>query len=115
MRCYLDGKLIQDVTYPIPQPLYAVAGLNKTADEVILKVVNSANNVQETDIHLAGVKEIQPSATAIVLTSEKSTDENTLENPAKVVPVTQSLNNAGKDFRHKFPANSVTVLRLKIK
>jgi len=115
MRCYLDGKLIQDVTYPIPQPLYAVAGLNKTADEVILKVVNAANNDQETDIHLAGAKEIQPSATAIVLTSEKPTDENTLDNPTKVVPVTQSLNNAGKDFKHKFPANSVTILRLKIK
>ena len=39
VRCYLDGKLIHDVKYPLTQPLYAVAGLNKTADEVILKVV----------------------------------------------------------------------------
>ncbi len=30
VRCYLDGKLIHDVKYPVTQPLYAVAGLNKT-------------------------------------------------------------------------------------
>ena len=41
VRCYLDGKLIHDINYPITQTLYAVAGLNKTGDEVILKVVNA--------------------------------------------------------------------------
>ena len=113
--CYLDGKLIHDVKYPLTQPLYAVAGLNKTADEVILKVVNASYAAQETDIHLAGAKQVQPLGTAIVLTSENASDENTLDNPAKVAPVTQLLQNAGRDFKHNFPANSVTVLRLKIK
>ncbi len=113
VRCYLDGKLIHDMKYPVMQPLCAVAGLNKTGDEVILKVVNVSLIDQETDIHLAGVKAVQSSAAAIVLAAEKPTDENTLDNPAQVSPVAQSINNAGKDFKHKFPANSVTVLRLK--
>jgi alpha-L-arabinofuranosidase len=115
VRCYLDGKLIHDVKYPVPQPLCAVAGLSKTADEVILKVVNTSFAPQETDIHLAGADKVQPSGTEIVLTSDKPTDENTLDNPTRVVPVTKPLSGAGKDFKHVFPPNSVTVLRLKIK
>jgi alpha-L-arabinofuranosidase len=115
VRCYLDDKLTNEISYPSNPPLQAVAGLNKTADELILKVVNSSYVAQETDIHLAGADKVQPSATSIVLASEKDTDENTLENPTKVAPVTQSLDNVAKEFKHSFPANSVTILRLKIK
>ncbi len=115
VRCYLDGKLIHDVKYPVIQSLYAVAGLNKAADELILKVVNTAFADQETDIRLAGADKVQPSGTAIVLSSEKPSDENTLQNPTKVSPVTHQFQNAAKDFKHTFPADSVTVLRLKIK
>ncbi len=82
---------------------------------MILKVVNTAFADQETDIRLEGVDKVQPSGTAIVLSSEKPTDENTLENPTKVSPVTHQIQNAAKDFKHTFPADSVTVLRLKIK
>jgi alpha-L-arabinofuranosidase len=52
---------------------------------------------------------------AIVLTAEEATAENTLDNPTKVAPVTQQIQNAGKNFSHSFPASSATVLRLKIK
>ncbi len=55
VRCFLDGKLTNQIDYPSRQTLYSVAGLNKTGDEVILKVVNTADADQETDIHLAGV------------------------------------------------------------
>jgi alpha-L-arabinofuranosidase len=116
IRCFLDGKLLFDINkLPTLTPLYAVAGLNKTGDEVILKVVNASFHDQETDIHLAGVKEVQPSATAIILTSEDPLDENTFERPTKVSPVTLQVKNAGKDFRYKFPADSVTIMRMKIK
>jgi alpha-L-arabinofuranosidase len=114
VRCFLDDKLINEIDYPSLQTLYSVAGLNKTGDEVILKVVNASQAAQETDIHIAGADTVQPSGTAIVLTSEKPTDENTLENPAKVAPVTHQIEDAAKDFNYTFPANSVTVLRLKI-
>lgn len=115
IRGYLDGKLILNQKYPAAKTLFAVAGLNKTKDEVILKVVNAAPIAQETDIHLAGVNNVQPLGTAIVLTADESAAENTLDNPTKVAPITQQFQNAGKDFSHSFPASSVSVLRLKIK
>ena len=58
--------------------------------------------------------EVRPTAKAIVLASDKPEDENTLEQPTKVRPVTLTLNNASAAFHHTFPANSVTVLRLKL-
>ena len=113
IKCFLDGKLIHDVKWQPVKPLYAVASLAKSANEVILKVVNVSAADQETDLRLAGAK-VSPAATAIVLASDKPEDENTLEQPTKVKPVTLTLNNAGAAFRHTFPANSVTVLRLKL-
>jgi alpha-L-arabinofuranosidase len=114
VRCFLDDKLIHDVSYAATKSLYAVASLAKRANEVILKVVNVSATDMETDLQLEGSK-ILPAATAIVLASDKPDDENTLEQPARVKPVTRKLNDAGAVFRHTFPANSVTVLRLKLR
>jgi alpha-L-arabinofuranosidase len=113
IRCFLDDKLIHDVSYTATKPLYAVASLAKRANEVILKVVNVSAADQATDLQLEGAK-ILPAATATVLASDKPEDENTLEQPTRVKPVTRKLNGAGAAFRHTFPANSVTVLRLKL-
>ena len=114
IKCFLDGKLIHDVKSQPVKPLYAVASLAKRASEVILKVVNVSAADQETDLRLEGAK-VRPTATAIVLASGKPEDENTLEQPTKVKPVTRKLNDAGTAFRHTFPANSVTVLRLQVR
>jgi alpha-L-arabinofuranosidase len=113
VKCFLDGKLIHDASYQATKPLYAVASLAKRANEVILKVVNVSIADQETDLRLEGAR-IRPTATATVLASGKPEDENTLEQPTKVKPVTRQLNGAGAAFRYTFPANSVTVLRLKL-
>jgi alpha-L-arabinofuranosidase len=52
-------------------------------------------------------------AKATVLTCDKSTDENTLDEPTEVAPKTQAVPVASPNFRHTFPGNSVTVMRLK--
>ena len=113
IKCFLDDKLIHDVKWEPVKPIYAVASLAKQANEVILKVVNVSAANQETDLRLEGAK-VSPTGTAMVLASEKPEDENTLEQPTKVKPVTLMLDKAGSAFRHTFPANSVTVLRLKL-
>jgi alpha-L-arabinofuranosidase len=113
VRCFLDDKLIHDVSYAATKPLYATASLAKRANEVILKVVNVSDTDMETDLHLEGGK-LLPTATATVLASQRPEDENTLEQPRKVSPTTLPLGNCGPAFSHTFPANSVTVLRLKL-
>jgi alpha-L-arabinofuranosidase len=84
----------------------------KKTGELILKVVNGNSQPLATDIALKGLSKVK-TATAIVLTSASALDENTLDEPTKVVPKTETLNITGPSFRHTFPGNSVTVLRLK--
>ena len=111
IKCFLDGKLMHDVQMTGQQALYASA--TSAQDEVILKVVNVTEEAQATDINLQGAKNVGGKAAVTVLTSAESTDENSLEQPTKVAPVKQTIEVSGPSFRHTFPANSVTVLRIK--
>ena len=54
------------------------------------------------------------SGTVTVLASADPTDENSLENPNKVVPKESPLADAGDNFVHSFPGNSVSVIRLTV-
>ena len=113
IRCYLDGKLIHDEPPQQLKTLHAGASRVTRSGELILKVVNAASTPQETLISLRGATAIAPEAKAIVLTSADAMDENTLEEPRKVVPVTHAVDHVGKSLRYTFPAQSVTILRLK--
>ena len=114
IRCFLDGKKIHDVTEIGAglAPLYACAGRDEAKGEVVLKVVNASESAQETEISLAGAK-VAPKGKAIVLTSASPADENALDEPTRVAPVEQAIENAGATFKHTFPPNSLTILRLK--
>ncbi len=113
IRCYLDGKLMHDVNRAATKPIYASATRVDATGEVILKVVNVAADALTTEIKLNGAGRLADSAQTIVLTSDKPTDENSLENPTKVSPVTSEITVNGDTIRHSFPGNSVTVLRIK--
>ena len=79
-----------------------------------MKIVNVSTTAQDTEIKLNGAKAAS-TATAIVLTSGHPEDENSLDEPAKVAPVTSQVTCSGSTLRHGFPPNSVTVLRLPLR
>ena len=112
IHCYLDGKLIHEVTGKGMESMYAVASRVDATGEIILKVVNAAGAPMETQIDLQGVK-VMSIATAAMLTSDSPDDENSFEAPARVAPKYTELHNIGSQFRYTFPANSVTVIRMK--
>ena len=113
IRCFLDGKKIHEVTDITGlAPLYACAGRDEAAGEVVLKVVNMSGSGQETEINLAGAK-VEPKGKAIVLASAGPQDENTLDEPTRVAPVEKAIENAGPSFKYTFPPYSLTILRLK--
>jgi len=110
VRCHLDNKLIHEIALPEIKPLYAVA--SRRGNEIILKAVNVSPEDIDTAIALKGAATIAPDAAGSVLTSASGDDENSLEEPFKVAPKEIAIHNAGTEFRHTFPANSFTVLRL---
>lgn len=112
IRCYLDGQLVHEVTPPSVHSLYATASRERKSGDTILKVVNVAADPLEAEIKLKGGRRSAVRAHAVVLTSDSPTDENTLDYPTRVVPKSSTVDLPGAQFRHTFPGNSLTVLRV---
>jgi alpha-L-arabinofuranosidase len=93
-------------------PLYAVAGKKNDTGEIIIKVVNITGEPQGSTINLKGAS-ADMSATATVLTSTNSADENTFVNPQNVVPKDSELGKVSSPFDYRFVPYSVTILHLK--
>jgi alpha-L-arabinofuranosidase len=93
--------------------LFAAGGLLGSAGEVVVIVVNPYAEARATAIDVRGVKNIAPDGKVIVLTSTNPDDENSFETPTKVAPREQAVTVSGPQFPYTFPANSLTILRLK--
>lgn len=116
IKCYLDGTLIHDFKLPEkPQPkMYAVSGISKNKDEIIIKVVNPLEKNKITKINLKGISGILPKGEAIVLSSSSPDDENSFDNPSKVAPKKINLDNVSDSFVYNCPASSLSIIKLKI-
>jgi alpha-L-arabinofuranosidase len=113
IKCYLDGKLIQQGTRATPPALFAVAGLDHETGETVLKVVNASGKPMPTAVDLRGGPETPVRGKALVLTSSGPLDENSFEQPTRIAPREEAVSASGPAFTRTFPAHSVTVLRLK--
>jgi alpha-N-arabinofuranosidase len=115
LRCFLDGKLVHDVRASDPLPsLYAVAGTKHETGELILKVVNAADKPQQTRINIKGTSTLSTSATLLSMSHPDRTAENSLTAPTKIAPRASAIE-VSSDFTHTFSANSINVLRVKMK
>ena len=113
IQCYLDGKLMHDIVTPPVKSLVATASRDEASGDLIVKIVNVTSMAQETALQLNGVKRVNGPARALVLASEKPTDENTLDRPKRVAPIAKAIAFKGARLQHSFPGNSVTILRMK--
>lgn len=95
--------------------LYISSSLDEKKGDVIIKVVNASAETIETTIDLKGTGQIGKDAKAIVLTSEKLTDENSLDESKKIYPAESSFSISGPTFICSFKPYSLTVLRIPIK
>jgi alpha-L-arabinofuranosidase len=109
VRCFLDGKLIHDEAVPETSRLFASAGWNDTTREWILKVINTSNESMTARLNWNGLATPGAEAQCTVLSSAKPTDNNSMEQPTRIVPVSRKIRLADT---HEFPANSLTILRL---
>ena len=98
-----------------PSQLFASATRETSSGEIILKVVNAAHSTTEAEINLETTFNIAGRVETIVLTGATGSAMNTFDQPRKVAPVDSIIQNTSNAFRHTFPANSMTVMRLKPK
>jgi alpha-L-arabinofuranosidase len=113
VRCYLDGKLTQEAVRSIPPALYAVAGIDDSTGETVLKVVNTSRSALNTAVNLGTERRGALRGKALVLAAGGPNDENSFAAPTKIVAQSQTLPRWSGPLTHTFPPYSVTVLRLK--
>lgn len=116
VRCFLDGKRVHDLSLSqgVP-PVCAAASRVEASGDVILKLVNTAFVACDAEIDVRGMLHLGQTVCATALSSSRATDENSLEDPFKVVPRRFDFVIASSPFHTILPANSVTVLRLTAK
>lgn len=113
IRCYLDGVLVHDAQdRPVPT-LAAVAGRTDRDGAIVLKVVNGAETPVTAAIDLPGAGALRSTGQAITLTSASLDDENALDRPERVSPVSARITGIASQFTYTFPARSLTILRLR--
>jgi alpha-L-arabinofuranosidase len=91
---------------------FASATRENQSGDILLKVVNATGKPEPAVIQLSGISSGVQKGAATVLTSHSTADENSLERPLKVVPVTVALGGIGTSFNYTFKPNSLTVLRV---
>ena len=111
-----SGDVIVPVKLDAPgaAKLFASATRDNASGETILKVVNGAEAPAEVKVDLAGARKVAAKAVAFTLAGGSQQDENSFAEPRKVSPQESKIKISSPQFSYTFPANSLTVLRLKI-
>ena len=110
IRLYVDGELQKEISIPYGPAFVSV--VTDTKDEIIIKAVNFAGDVDPVSITLDC--QVQSDYTVTLLSGEKG-DENSFEEPEKVKNITVNMHGASSEFVYEAPPYSVSVLRLKNK
>lgn len=106
----VDGKEI--VSYRLEpfhaEPIYCSA--SREGKDIIVKLVNATQNQQSVELFLKGVSEAQ--GTLYLMEGYKPDDENSFEEPCKVIPVIKEIQLENGHLDVKMPAYSLKVLRI---
>lgn len=115
IRCYLDGALIHDATAPTTEHFYATAGRDEATGELVVKAINTTAEPIAATLTLQGLDSLRLDAKVTVLTSVDLMDNNSLDEPTRVIPNERPIHIGGSEFDHEFPARSLTILRIQAK
>lgn len=94
--------------------LYASATLDKSSNELIIKIVNASSKAQIAELNIDGVKKLDSKAKLTVLQSDNLEAENTMETPAVLTPVEKVIEVKGKNVDLELKGYAFVVLRLKV-
>lgn len=93
--------------------LFASAVLDKNTNEVVIKIINTGDKPQPVTLNLKGMKKGTYAARLISLHSDDLTEENTLDNPTKIVPQTSSLSVTAPAQNISVPARTFHIYRVR--
>jgi alpha-N-arabinofuranosidase len=101
-------------TNPAPN-MFFDATRDSQSGKIIVKVVNTLDKAQRVNIQINGAAQIAAAGQAVVLKADSPEDTNSILEPEKIVPVSETVNGLSTDFTREFPPYSITVLELETK
>ena len=104
----LDGKAVTG-----QDGLYATASVADATGEVIVKIVNTTDQVKNTHVVIEGIKKFASTAQMIVLKANSKDAMNTIDNPKMVYPTESQIAVKGNQVNVMAGAMSLTIVRLK--
>ena len=90
---------------------FASATRDELAGEIILKVVNTGAEPVTAALKIDGASQLKSTGLAMTLSGGLA-DENSLDEPRKVAPVSVTVSGVKREFMYTFKPCSLTVLRL---
>ena len=112
--CRLDGQQIFDEKAPSSPTFFQTAGVDRKANELIVKVINGSGETISTNLNLEGAK-ATGRAKVEILRHDDPMAENTLENPRNVAPKQSEQSYAGGMFNYEAKPYSLGIIRVPLK
>jgi alpha-L-arabinofuranosidase len=94
--------------------LYASATIDKSTNEIIIKMVNTSGKSKNHEISIEGVKKLNPKATLTVLKSDKLDTVNSVVSPGAIKPVDKPIQLKGKKVLMSMEPYSFNVVKIKM-
>ena len=94
--------------------IYASSALDKTKNEIILKIANTSDVAKKINYSFNGLKAAERNGTQTTLKSENLDQENTLDNPNAVVPTTNEIKMTGNTLEVELAPKSFSLFTLKL-
>ncbi len=113
VKCWLDGALILEGARRPRAVLYAVAGRDDRAGEIVLHLVNPAGHPLDAAIGIEGARAVADTGRVSVLASGSLDDTNTFDDPGRVAPREEAIAIPGPRFHYAVPARAHAVLRVR--
>jgi alpha-L-arabinofuranosidase len=95
--------------------VFFCATRDRQSGVIYLKVVNTAASARPIKIEISGAPKIEPDGEMVSLVGHSLNDTNSIDEPRKIVPLTEKVGGLSASFEREFPAYSITVLKLRSK
>ena len=109
---YLDGKKIADATMQYLPAFFATAGYDFKDKTVVVKATNYHAKPVRAAIQLKGAANVSATGRHVEIKAEGLYEENSLDNPHRILPEEKLLRNCGPSFSVELAPYSVNVLRI---
>lgn len=107
---FLEDSLL--MSHRHTEKLVSIAGRDRETGDLILKVVNGDDHPYDVEIQVAGGFRKHSQVRVYEIRAGRN-EENSFAHPEKILPSLTELTTTEPSLKRRFPANSITVLRIR--